>query len=261
MEREEEEMCLEACSAKRGLVYRGCRTGSLGHVLIVAILLLVVSPLGMTAARGAEGVDAEGVPASGDSEEALRHAEAAEDDAWLAAREVERRERAEQESRALSGPYVGAAFFYAAEDFDMNVIVKSSLGGSGFVGYRFGPLLAAEVRYEGFDSFDLGGSAGRGEIDGYAVTLNGKLYPFGGPIQPFVGLGVGGIRLENDSPYGGPIDSGKTESDVVFRFLGGIDLPVTRYIVINLEGAYLMPGDDLSDLKIGVIGAGLTFQF
>jgi hypothetical protein len=74
--------------------------------------------------------------------------------------------------------------------------VKSSTGGSAFIGYRFDPVLAVEVRYEGFNGFDLQGRTGWGRLDGGAVTCSGKAYPIKGKIQPFVGVGVGALFVK-----------------------------------------------------------------
>ena len=42
---------------------------------------------------------------------------------------------------------------------------------------------------------------------------------------------------------------------------GGVDSPLNEHLVVNLQVAYLVPGDDLSDLEMTVMGGGLTFRF
>jgi Outer membrane protein beta-barrel domain len=196
-----------------------------------------------------------------DLEEAVRQAEAAADEAWLAARAADRRLRESEKKDHQSGPLVGAAFAYAAEHFDDSIVVKSSLAGAAFIGYRLGPYIAGELRYEGFDGFDLKGRTGRGEIDGYAITFNAKFYPLDGPIQPFLGVGVGGIHLKEKVVLNSGARIRESESDGLFRFFGGLDLPLTEHVILNMEAAYLLPTDDLSDLEIATMGGGLTFLF
>jgi opacity protein-like surface antigen len=160
-----------------------------------------------------------------------------------------------------TGPFIGGAIAYAAENFDDSIVVKSSVAGAAFIGYRLLPILATELRYEGFDGFDLKSRIGHGRIDGYAITLNARFYPIEGPLQPFMGLGVGGMRLERKFNFddGSKIDD--SESDAVFRFFGGVDLPLTQHVIVNLEVGYLAPTDDLSDFSMTVMGAGLTYLF
>jgi len=194
-------------------------------------------------------------------EEAVRKAEEAADEAWAAARAADQRARDAERKHEQSGPYLGAAFAYAAEDFDDSIIVKSSVAGAAFLGYRFRRWFSADLRYEGFDSFDLKSSLGRGEIDGYAITINGKIRPFDGPIQPVIGIGLGGIRLDADFDFNNGTQRDSSQSEFVFRMSGGIDLPVNDHLMVNFEAAYLIPDDDLSDLEIGVLSAGLTYVF
>jgi len=196
-----------------------------------------------------------------DLEEAVRKAEEAADEAWVAARAADQRARDAERRIEQRGPYLGAAFAYAAEYFDDSIIVKSSVAGAVFVGYRAHRWFSADLRYEGFDGFDLKSSRGRGEIDGYAITINGKMRPFEGPIQPVMGIGMGGIRLDTDFVLNDGTRLHESDSEFVFRMSGGIDLPVNEHLMVNVEAAYLIPGDDLSDLEIGMLSAGLTYVF
>ena len=194
-------------------------------------------------------------------EEAVRKAEEAADQAWAAARAADQRARDAERKHEQSGPYLGAAFAYAVEDFDDSIIVQSSVAGAAFVGYRFHRWFSADLRYEGFNGFDLKSSRGRGKIDGYAITINGKMRPFEGPIQPVIGIGMGGIRLDTEFDFNGGARLDSSDSEFVFRMSGGIDLPVNDHLMLNFEAAYLIPDEDLSDLEIGMLSAGLTYVF
>jgi hypothetical protein len=193
--------------------------------------------------------------------DAVARAEAAADEASRAARAVDQAKREMRWKTARTGVYVGAAFFYAAENFDDSIIVKSSTGGAGFIGYRIDPLFAVEFRYEGFEGFDLEGTIGRGTIDGYAITLNGKVFPFHGAIQPFVSFGAGGVRFRQKNVLIDGSRSQTKESEAAFRVGGGIDLWLTNYVVLNAEAGYLAPLNDLSNLDSTVLSIGLTFRF
>lgn len=238
----------------------GLRT-SLNRALCTRSWLALV--VGWTLAWPALGAAQEEAPPSRESlEEAVREAEAAADAAWVAARAAERRTSGPTwgQSRG-SGFYLGAGFLYAAEDFEETIIVKSSLGGSVVAGYRTRSFFAAELRYEGFDGFELKGSNGRGEIDGYAVTLNAKLYPISGPIEPFVGVGLGGMSLKAKAILNSGLRGSDRASDVLARVAGGFDLPVNHHLALTFEAAYLVPFDDLRDLEITTLTGGLTFMF
>ncbi len=194
-------------------------------------------------------------------EDAVARAEAAAEEAAIAARAADRARREADQRRERSGPYFGGAFFYAAEHFDDSIIVKSSTGGAAFIGYRLAPIFAAEVRYEHFEAFDLEGRSGRAEIDGYAITASLKALPFQGPVQPFVTVGVGGIRLEQKTVFNSGRRSRASDSDAAFRVGAGIDFWLNESLVLNAEAAYLTPADDLSNLDMTILSTGLTYRF
>lgn len=200
-------------------------------------------------------------PSSQDPASAVDRAERAAREAAASARVVAEAQRAARRAPARAGFYVGGAFFYAAENIDDRIIVKSSTGGAGFVGYRFGEFFAAEVRYEGFEGFDLKARNGRGVIDGFAVSVIAKVYPFSGPVQPFLGFGVGGARFEQRNVFNDGSRSRADESSAAFRFGGGLDLWLNESIVLNGEAAYFAPVDDDLDLEATILSIGLTYRF
>ena len=122
-------------------------------------------------------------------------------------------------------------------------------------------MFAFEVRYEGFDGFELRGRTTRSEIDGYAITAIGRLFPISGPIQPFLSVGVGGARFEQKTVFGDGSRRRGSESDGAFRFGAGLDIWLNAYAVLDLEAAYLAPLDDLSDLDSVLLSSGLTLRF
>lgn len=209
----------------------------------------------------ASSADAAALSDAAALEAAVARAEEAAEQAALAARAIDQAERKRRRQSERTGAYFGAAFFYAAENFDDRVIVKSSTGGAAFVGYRLAPVVAVEVRYEGFDGFDLKGTSGRGEIDGSVVTFGAKAYPFKGPIQPFLGFGLGAAFFKQKLVFNDGSRSRENENDLALRFAAGLDLWLTKNLVLNAEAAYLSPADDLSNLEATLLSTGLTFRF
>ncbi|MFK7898607.1 MAG: porin family protein [Myxococcota bacterium] len=204
---------------------------------------------------------ADGAPVtSADLEAAVEQAEQAADDAWIAARAAERAAQ-DREYAVETGPYLGVAFVYGAEEFDDDLVIKSSLGAAGIVGWRISPFFATELRLTAFDGFDIQAGNGQAEIDGYAVTLNAKVYPFQTRIQPFIVLGIGGIQLESDTR----LDDGRRfkdqEADGLFRIGAGLDLPLSDYLSLTLEAAYLAPTDGLTDFDVTELSTGVVYRF
>lgn len=212
-------------------------------------------------AEGGESAPAGSPPVPSEIAGAVARAEAAAERAAAAARVVADAQRDARRAHRRPGPYVGAAFLYGAENFDDNIIVKSSTGGAAFLGYRISSVFAAELRYEGFEGFDLEASNGRGEIDGFALTASAKIYPFSGRLQPFAAVGLGGVRFEQRNVFSDGSRSRSQESDVAFRFGGGLDAWLSEDVVLNLEAAYLGPVDDLTNLEITILSIGLTYRF
>lgn len=185
-----------------------------------------------------------------------------------------------QEDYSRVGCYLGlagtVAFLRSAEDLlerttGLSADVNESLGLHARAGCR-GMWGGAEVHFEWLEGFD-------GEVDGvdidqadgWALTLDVKLYPLAGlegrlpalarRFQPFATVGAGYLTL----------DAFDGESDFVGRFGGGLDVYVTRNIVINVDATYVLPasdslcgefpsceGDDLAYLSVGW---GLLYRF
>ncbi len=184
-----------------------------------------------------------------------------------------------QEDYSRDGCYLGlagtVAFLLSGEDLlervtGLNADVDESLGLHARVGCR-GKWGGGEVHFEWLEGFDtkLDGLA-IGTADGWALTFDGKLYPLAGlegrlpPLarrfQPFATVGFGYLTL----------DVFDEEWEFAGRFGGGLDIYVTRNIVINVDATYVLPvsdflcavpncdGDDLDYLSIGL---GLLYRF
>ncbi len=246
---------------------RRVRSRATARVCLMGLIVLLAASASAAQEAAAVPERAEAPPAaqrdepSDESLQAVERAERAAREAATSARVVAEAQRAARRAPARSGAYLGGAFFYAAENFEDRIIVKSSTGGAGFVGYRFGEFFAAEIRYEGFEGFDLKARNGRGEIDGWALTAIAKAYPFVGPVQPFLGFGVGGVRFEQRNVFNDGSRSRADDSSAAFRFGAGLDVWLNESIVLNGEAAYLFPVDDESDLETTILSIGLSYRF
>jgi opacity protein-like surface antigen len=151
------------------------------------------------------------------------------------------------EQYAREGVYAQVGGGYAIENFDLpsGVDADDSLILSGRLGYRFNPNFAGEVLFEYLDEFelDVSGLGSLGDINGWALSANAKIFPLTGRVQPYGLLGFGWLDAEIDL---GPLGS-EDDSDTMARFGGGVDFYMTQDLFVNVEGAYVLPFGDLDD--------------
>ncbi|MHC4138126.1 MAG: hypothetical protein ACYS0K_24575, partial [Planctomycetota bacterium] len=160
------------------------------------------------------------------------------------------------------------AFPIGAEDeleavSGLSADVSESLGLHARAGCRNG-LGGGELHFEWLEGFDVKVDGSKANIDGWALTLDGKLYPLWAletklpPLarrfQPFATAGIGYLTF--DGPQG--ID----EWDFAVRLGGGLDIYVTRNIVISVDTTYVLPvSDALDGLEYVSVGWGVLFRF
>jgi hypothetical protein len=182
-----------------------------------------------------------------------------------------------QEDYSRMGCYLGlagtVAFPLGSEDaFEgppgVSADVDDSLGLHARGGCR-GKWAGGEVHFEWLDGFDVEADGLDVKIGGWALTVDGKLYPLAGlesklpalarRFQPFATIGFGYLTF--DLP---PLPPGVLEDDWDFagRFGGGLDVYVTRNVVINVDATYVLPvSSPLDDLDYVSVGWGLLFRF
>lgn len=144
-----------------------------------------------------------------------------------------------QDDFARPGCYLGlggANAFEGSGDLD-----QGAPGLQVRAGCRATEWAGFELHYEGID--DLG--------DRWALSVDGKLYPLHGRIQPFASLGFGYARL----------DDRNVSWDFAVRPGGGIDFYVTRNIAINLNTSYVRPIDDGPAGDYISLGWGFLYRF
>jgi opacity protein-like surface antigen len=169
---------------------------------------------------------------------------------------------ADEPPLARTGPYLGAAAFFAANDFDTTLSVDDTWGGRWLVGYRFHPYVAGELRGEVFSHFDLNGSRLTADLEGWSASAHAKLYAFTGRFQPYFTLGLGGfvgdLRVEDKRTGAHSHDDEAVE---IFRMGLGLDVPVSEHLFVNFEGTYAVLGDELDGANFGQVGLGLGYRF
>lgn len=185
---------------------------------------------------------------------------------------------AEEDEYARGGVYFMATASYAVEMFDLDKRpsdFENSFGAGARLGYRLLPFLAAEAQYEwigGFDEQALlpeGGKIKAGEIIAHAVTLNAKVYPLGGRVQPYALVGVGVGRFEIKERLREPLDDEgfvttevtTQDEGVLSRYGLGVDLYGDETWGMFAEAAYVLPLSGLSGLDYISVQWGLLWRF
>jgi len=146
--------------------------------------------------------------------------------------------------------------------------VDGSFGLNARAGLRLLGFLAIEGQYEWLDGFDMQLAGGDiGTLSAHVLTGNAKLYIPIWRVQPYLLAGLGGSwhRFQ-----GVGIASGVDVSDSAFagRVGGGVDLYLTRSLVLNAEATALLTTQDLSagataldKLHYLSFGVGLQYRF
>jgi opacity protein-like surface antigen len=175
-----------------------------------------------------------------------------------------------------SGFYLGVNFAYGLGSFYENAIedevpfsvnVDNSVGLNARLGYRLLPFFALEAHYEWLDGFDVK-LAGFSSFEQTTHTITGNL-KFLLPIwriQPYLMLGVGAQYYDVDTKLLASFD----RDDWVFagRPALGVDIYLTRHLVLNAEAAGVIAVNDLSaqlssidTLPYVSLSAGLQWRF
>jgi len=141
-----------------------------------------------------------------------------------------------------------------ALDFD------ESLGFNVKLGYRVNDHFEVEMDYlfiDGFDGTVFGVKAL--ELDGFALTGNGKLYTSTGKVQPYGLFGIGIADLEIRDTIG--LGLSLSESDLVLRFGGGLDIYATENVLFFAEVSYFLTQGDIEDTDFIPITVGAKYKF
>ena len=147
---------------------------------------------------------------------------------------------------------------------------NTSVIGGGGIGYRFSPMLRAEVTVEDLSSFHVNGTStqpgnpsGGADLSALVVMANGYLDLNGltpgayGPIQPYLVAGVGASRNDAGSfsakfttgPLAGVAlsESGATRTSFAWGLGIGAGYPLSPNLTLDFTYKYL----DLGELRTG----------
>lgn len=169
-------------------------------------------------------------------------------------------ERADRYSRR--GFYLMGGVFYAPQLFDTSYAAENSQGAFGAIGYHFAKRFEVEVRFDGFQKFDLTGSSRTATFEGFTVTANAKIFLLTRSFQPYLGLGIGAL---DGKVVETKIEDGSVERHRytvgLFRVSGGFDWYLTETIAITGDAAVNLPGGALSNGNYATLGGGLKLRF
>lgn len=183
------------------------------------------------------------------------------------------------------GFYVGANATYAFDLFQTEIYSAAGVGtvpldysdSWGFnvrAGYRLLSFLAIEAQYEWLDGIDISAPAFGpvGTYDPNVLTGNLKLILPTWRIQPYVLAGIGLTSWSLDVAPGIPL-AGSSGTGFAFRGGAGLDIYLTKHVVLNTEGTAVLNTADFalpstagvatlqSNLYYFSLSAGLTYRF
>lgn len=180
-----------------------------------------------------------------------------------------------------NGYYVAANFAYGVELFDVNPLgivlarptvpfeAQNAFGLNVRFGQRVQKWLGLEIEYEWMDSFDIeGAGVTAATYDPDVVTFNGRFYLPTWRAQPYVI--VGGGLVSYDLRLAGQVNTfSVSENGFAFRGGAGVDVYLTRNLVLNVEGTALLNTDTfeilaqpaINDLYYISVTGGLVYRF
>lgn len=157
------------------------------------------------------------------------------------------------------GRYLGAGLNLGIDNFGSSALPVDADEGTGvslWMGVRSSTSISGEL---GFDLGIFSGSNDETKATAYvgSISLNVKLYPLEGRIQPFalVGGGVGVAHLDLKSAE----DS--DEVGLTGRLGGGVDFHITETWSINATGAYAAQLGGIAALDHALVTVGVQAWF
>jgi opacity protein-like surface antigen len=169
---------------------------------------------------------------------------------------------------AREGLYMGIGAQYALENFDTDPAIEdpdnatdiNGDDGGGLewrVGYRMHRFFAAELLFQYYWGFEIKDKNAvldtvDDKFDGWTMTANGKVYPVGGRIQPYLVAGIGALVFNEKQG---------DDSAFVARMGGGVDFYITDHFVIDVEMAYLFPAGSISEFQFATFSTGIQYRY
>ena len=163
-----------------------------------------------------------------------------------------------------AGAILGVGATFAHENFDgTGMDLEDSGGFNARVGYRFNRWVATVLeveRYQQFHGEDFSTRADIGDVNGWAVGLNGVFYPIGGPYQPFAEIGINYLDMERtNNSLSSPNDE-KTYDGPAFRFGVGLDVYATNKFLVTTDLSYMLGISQVQDYGLLALSLGIAFR-
>lgn len=157
---------------------------------------------------------------------------------------------------ARSGPMFGLGAGYALDNFSgLGADPDGSAAYNAHIGYRFNPRFATELQIERYHKFNFDG----GDVDGWAVGMNGKGYILTGRYQPFVLIGVNYLKLSTTDTRPG-FKTSKTDDEAAMRFGAGLDVYATDKLVVTTDISYMLGMGQVQGYDIVMFSLGFLFR-
>lgn len=170
-----------------------------------------------------------------------------------------RRQTVQEESDDTSrpGPMLGAGAAFALENFG-NIGMSTDNSGAYNVdlGYRFNPWFAADMKVERYQEFD----SRPGEVNGWAIGLNGRGYFLSGDYQPFALIGINYLDMETTNNTVTVANTKKTDDGAAMRFGLGFDWYSTPNFVVTTDISYMLGLGEVNDYDMVIFGLGFLYR-
>ena len=164
---------------------------------------------------------------------------------------------------AKQGLSLGVGGNLVFDNFDTGINglgFDESAGFNAKLGYRVNDHFEGEIDYIYIDGFDGTISGIKAlELDGYALTVNGKLYPSTGRAQPYGLVGIGLADLEIRDTIG--LGLATSDSDLIFRLGGGLDFYAAENTIFFVEASYYLTQGDIEDTDFIPVTVGAKYKF
>jgi len=197
----------------------------------------------------------------------------------LTTKKPARRQTVEEENNdpSRSGPMLGFGATYAHANFDgvgksasttpagqgQNEIEARDSGGyNAHLGYRFNRWTASDLDIERYQKFNASGGHGHnddvGQVNGWALGIDQKVYFLPGRIQPLALIGLNYLSMETN--VNNASNKNKTDDGAALRFGIGLDAYVTNKLVLTTGVSYMLGVGQVDGYDMVLVGLGFLYR-
>jgi len=181
----------------------------------------------------------------------------------MVTKKPQRKQTVEEENNdpARSGPELGFGATYAHANFDLSGIDERDSGGyNARVGYRFNRWVASDVHVERYQKFNIDDSTGAdvGNVNGWSLGLDAKVFALPGRFQPFGLVGLNYLSMETNDKSAA--NRSKTDDGAALRFGLGLDVYATTKFIVTADVSYMLSLGDVDDYDLVLVGLGFLFR-